>query len=169
MASAKTNTFYIREVFDIDATAGTTTMDLSLYVDPVNRQGLLVREVDFIFHDKNTQLPADFTAECRAGVQLHDSVLGGMASLDSPHQVASGSITGYGASASTVGEDFFPDRLGMTKGDGRIVVNDTLEIATDADGTVPANFAVCVVLECQVVKLTEKDYIALALQSVADA
>ena len=169
MAKAKTNTFYIREVFDIDATPGTTSMDLSLYVDPVNRQGLLVREVDFIFHDKNTQLPADFSGECRAGVQLHDSVLGGMASLDSPHQVASGSITGYSTTATTVGEDFFPDRLGMTKGDGRIVVNDTMEIATDADGTVPANFAVCVVLECQVVRLTEKDYIALALQSVADA
>lgn len=169
MASAKTNTFYIREVFDIDATPGTTTMDLSLYVDPVNRQGLLVRECDFIFHDKTTQLPANFTGECQAAVQLHDSILGGMASLDSPHQVASGSITGYSTTASTVGEDFFPDRLGMTKGDGRIVVNDTLEIATDANGTVPGDFAVCVVLECQVVRLTEKDYIALALQSVADA
>ena len=47
MAKAKTSTFYIRETFDVDATAQTTAMDLSLYVDPVNKQGLLVRSVDF--------------------------------------------------------------------------------------------------------------------------
>ena len=144
-------------------------MDLSLYVDPVNKQGLLVRSVDFIWHDKATLLPANFTGECQSAVQVHDSVLGGLAQLDSQHQVASASITGYSGTASSDREDFFPDRLGMTKGEGRIIVNDTLEIATDANGTVPNDFACCVVLECQVIKLSEKDYIALALQSVADA
>ena len=169
MAKAKTSTFYVRETFDIDAAPATTAMDLSLYVDPVNKQALLVRNVDFIFQDKVTYLPPDFGGDCQGAVQLHDSILGGLADLDSQHQVASGSIMGYAGSAPTSDTDFFPDRLGMTKGEGRIIVNDTLEIATDAAGTVPANWAVCVVLECQVVKLSEKDYIALALQSVADA
>lgn len=169
MSKAKTSTFYIREVFDVDATPGTTAMDLSLYVDPVNKQGLLVRNVDFIWHDKVTFLPPDFSGDCQGAIQVHDSVLGGLADLDSQHQVASGSIMGYASSAPTNDTDFFPDRLGMTKGEGRIIVNDTLEIATDGAGSVPANWACCVVLECQVIKLTEKDYIALALQSVADA
>lgn len=169
MTKAKTSTFYIREVFDVDATPQTTAMDLSLYVDPVNKQGLLVRSIDFIWHDKVTFLPPDFGGDCQGAIQVHDSVLGGLASLDSQHQVASGSIMGYAGSAPTNDTDFFPDRLGMTKGEGRIIVNDTLEIATDGAGTVPNNWACCVVLECQVIKLTEKDYIALALQSVADA
>jgi len=33
---------------------------------------------------------------------------------------------------------------------------------------VPANLAVTMILECQVVTLSQKDYISLALQSVAD-
>ena len=57
----------------------------------------------------------------------------------------------------------------MAKGEGRIVVNDTLEICTDGNGTIPSDYVVTVVLEVQVVKLSEKDYISLALQSVADA
>ena len=65
--------------------------------------------------------------------------------------------------------DFFPDRLGMAKGEGRIVVNDTLEICTDGSANIPGTAVVCVVMEVQVVKLSEKDYISLALQSVADA
>ena len=62
---------------------------------------------------------------------------------------------------------FFPDRLGMAKGEGRIIVNDSMEIATLGVG-VNASQQVTVVMECQVVKLTEKDYITLAMQQVAD-
>tara|TARA_Y100000748_G_C15496572_1_gene488419 strand:- start:2647 stop:3147 length:501 start_codon:yes stop_codon:yes gene_type:complete len=166
MASAKTSTFYIREDFDVGSSITTTAMDLSLYVDPVNKQGLLVRNVDFIWHNSSTKLPVAASA-FQAAIQVHDSVLGTLADLDSQHQVASGSLTGT-TSGVDADQDFFPDRLGMTKGEGRIIVNDTLEIATDANTSV-TNLACCVVLECQVIKLSEKDYIALALQSVADA
>ena len=166
MAKAKTSTFYIREDFAVGAAIDTTSMDLSLYVDPVNKQGLLVRNVDFIWHNSSTKLPVA-AAAFQAAIQVHDSVLGTLAALDSQHQVASGSLTGTTSTVSAA-QDFFPDRLGMTKGEGRIIVNDTLEIATDAN-TAVTNLACCVVLECQVVKLSEKDYIALALQSVADA
>jgi len=166
MASAKTSTFYVRESFDV-TTAGTpTTMDLSLYVDPVNRQGLLVRNVDFIWSSKTTFLPLPASA-FQMATQVHDSVLGGMASYDSQHQVASGALVGT-TSGLYASSDFFPDRLGMSKGEGRIIVNDTLEIVADSNVNV-GNAQCTVVLECQVIKLSEKDYIALALQSVADA
>jgi hypothetical protein len=47
MASAKTNSFYIRETIDVDTTTTLDNLDLSLYVDPVNKQALLVKNVDF--------------------------------------------------------------------------------------------------------------------------
>ena len=57
----------------------------------------------------------------------------------------------------------------MAKGEGRIVVNDTLEICTDGSSSgIPSNYVCTVVMEVQVVKLTEKDYVTLALQTVSD-
>jgi|TARA_R110001606_G_scaffold350281_1_gene500401 hypothetical protein len=164
MASAKTNSFYIRETIDVDTSTTLDNIDLSLYVDPVNKQALLVKNVDFIWA-LNTFLPAPaaaYTATC----QLHDTTLGALREFDNQHQVASGGIVGTTSSVSS-DVDFFPDRLGMAKGEGRIIVNDSMEIATLGIG-VNAAQQVTVVMECQVVKLTEKDYITLAMQQVAD-
>jgi hypothetical protein len=167
MAKAKTNSFYIRETIDVDTSLNTETMDLSVYVDPVNKQGLLVRQCDFIWTDKTDWVPPP-AAAWQAAIQIHDTALGGMADPENTHQVASGSIVATTASIDH-DQDFFPDRLGMAKGEGRIVVNDTLEICTLGAGTIPAGYVCTVVMEVQVVKLSEKDYISLALQQVADA
>lgn len=168
MAKAKTNTFYLRETIDVNTTPTAESWDLSVYVDPVNKQGLLIRNVDFIWSISGTWLPMP-AAAMQAAVQIHDTALGGMEDYENTHQVASGSITGT-TSAVNSDQDFFPDRLGMAKGEGRIVVNDTLEIVSDGSAAgVPAALVCTVVMEVQVVKLTEKDYISLALQQVADA
>lgn len=171
MAKAKTNSFYLRETIDVDTTGDTESWDLSVYVDPVNKQGLLIRNVDFIWciggGATPTYLPPA-AAIFQAAVQIHDTALGGMADPDNTHQVASGSVTATASSVSR-DQDFFPDRLGMAKGEGRIVVNDTLEICTDGNGAIDADLTCTAVMEVQVVKLTEKDYISLALQQVADA
>ena len=170
MATAKTSTFFIREAINIDAAATTDSMDLSMYCDPVNRQGLLIRNADFIWYDGATYLPAAVQANTyEAAIQLHAATLGALAEYDNNQQIASASIQA-GANLPAVQEvDFFPDRLGMTKGEGRITVNDTLEIVADGSANVPANLECCIVLECQVVKLSKEDYVSLALQSVADA
>jgi len=167
MAKAKTNSFYIRETIDVDTSLTTETMDLSVYVDPVNKQGLLCRSIDFIWTDKTAWVPPA-AAAWQATVQVHDTALGGLADPENTHQVASGSIVST-TSGSFSDEDFFPDRLGMAKGEGRIVVNDTLELCTLGTGSIPTGYIVTVVMEVQVVKLSEKDYISLALQQVADA
>tara|TARA_B100001245_G_C22852907_1_gene410009 strand:+ start:523 stop:1035 length:513 start_codon:yes stop_codon:yes gene_type:complete len=168
MAKAKTSTFYLRETIAVDATPVQSEMDLTVYVDPVNSQGLLIRAADFIWFDSTTFLPLDANADWQAAIQLHDSNLGGLVDLSNEHQVASGSITSISGSEVSSDQDFFPDRLGMAKGEGRIVVNDSLEIASDAGGaSIPANMVCCVVLEVQVVKLNKEDYISLALQSVS--
>ena len=164
MASAKTNSFYIRETIDVDATVSLDNLDLSLYVDPVNKQALLVKNCDFIWALSNFLPPA--AAVFQATCQLHDTTLGALREFDNQHQVASGGIVGTTSSVSS-DVDFFPDRLGMAKGEGRIIVNDSMEIATLGIG-VNAAQQVTVVMECQVVKLTEKDYITLAMQQVAD-
>jgi len=166
MARAKTNSFYIRETIDVDTSLNVETMDLSVYVDPVNKQGLLVRQCDFIWNDKTDWVPPA-AAAWQAAIQIHDTALGGMADPENTHQVASGMIVSTTGSTNA-DSDFFPDRLGMAKGEGRIVVNDTLEICTLGTGVV-AGYVCTVVMEVQVVKLSEKDYISLALQSVADA
>lgn len=169
MARAKTSTFYIREETGVSSGAtALDTIDLSLYVDPVNKQALLIKSVDFIWTDSTNYLPINWTADGYVGIQLHDSTLGGMFSLENQHQVASGSVWYDAAGAVSNTMDFFPDKLGRSKGEGRIVVNDSLEVATRGGGTVPANSIVTVCLECEVVKLSEKDYIALALQTVAE-
>jgi hypothetical protein len=168
MAKAKTGLFYIRATIDVDTSETPQQEDLSVYVDPVNRQGLLIRQVDFIWHDKATFLPMQPSADWEAVIQIHDTTLGALVAFENPHQVASASLVSVNASATEANQDFFPDRLGMGKGEGRIVVNDSLEIVTDGSASVPANLAVTMILECQVVTLSQKDYISLALQSVAD-
>jgi len=166
MASAKTNSFYIRETIDVDAAVSLDNLDLSLYVDPVNKQALLVKNVDFIWALSSFLPPA--AAVFQATCQLHDTTLGALREFDNQHQVASGGITATTSSISS-DVDFFPDRLGMAKGEGRIIVNDSMEIATQgAGGSLPGTLQCTVVMECQVVKLTEKDYITLAMQQVAD-
>jgi len=156
MARAKTGIFYVKAIIDIDTTITTTSEDLSVYVDPVNRQGLLIRGV-----------PENFTADGQFAVQVHETTLGVMADYDNSHMIASGSLSYDTTGILNNAQDFFPDRLGHSKGEGRVVVNDSLEIVSLGVAP-PANLQCCVILECQVIKLTEKDYITLALQSVAD-
>lgn len=169
MARAKTAPFQIR--FEVGLTLNTTniiTPDLSMYVDPVNRQALLIHQADFIWTDNADYLPINFSSDSQAGIQIHDSTLGGMFALTSPHQVASGSLYFDTTGVLTNDQDFFPDTMGRSMGGGRIVVNDSLEVCARVEGSVPANSICTVVLECTVVKLSEKDFIALALQTVAD-
>jgi len=168
MARAKTGIFYIKAIIDVDATVTTISEDLSVYVNPVNRQGLLIRSVDYIWYDSANNLPMNFATDGQFAVQVHETTLGIMADYDNSHMIASGSLFYDSTGILTNNQDFFPDRLGHSKGEGRVVVNDSLEIVSDGAGTTPANLQCCVVLECQVIKLTERDYITLALQSVAD-
>lgn len=169
MARAKTAPFQIR--FEVGLTLNNTniiTPDLSMYVDPVNRQALLIHQADFIFTDNVDYLPINFASDSQAGIQIHDSTLGGMFALTSPHQVASGSLFFDSTGVLTNDQDFFPDTMGRSMGGGRIVVNDSLEVCARVEGSIPANSICTVVLECTVVKLSEKDFIALALQTVSD-
>lgn len=143
----------------------TTKIDLGAYVDPADKQGIMITAVDFIYQDLTTFMPPAFAANTKVKVEVHDAVIGGLCGANNYHLVASSGLTYLGSVENTT--DIWPDRFGIGKNEGRIVVNDELEIS----GTSSASLSglSCVVrLTCKVVTLTQKDFMSLALQTVAN-
>ena len=178
MATAKTGAFYLTETV---ALAGASppgsrnqgTIDLGAYVNVPTGQAVAVESVDFIYQDG-----ADFSST--ANLMLAGS--GGIAAqltdlnpgtvfvrADDQSLIASGSVNidqpNNVASHTT---DLFPDSFG-TLSDAFMVVNDTLYLVIGNDVAAIAGSAVYVTarIRCRVVKLSSKDWMALALQSVA--
>ena len=167
MAKARSSKFQIRKTLD-GLTTGTTVaeIDLGAYVDPADAQGVELLAVDFIWHDASTNLPVDHTADFRAVAQLKDNINGNVVGYENTHLVASAGLTydtGAGVYNTT---DIFPDMLYLSKDGGRIVVNDVLEFCMKGSTTV-SDAACTVVIDARIVGLTKKDYMALALTTVA--
>lgn len=167
MAKARSGKFQIRKTLD-GMTTGTTVaeIDLGAYVDPADAQGVELLAVDFIWHDASTNLPIDHTADFRAVAQLKDNINGNIVGFENTHLVASAGLTydvGAGVYNTT---DIFPDMLYLSKDGGRIVVNDVLEFCMKGSTTV-SDAACTVVIDARIVGLTKKDYMALALTTVA--
>ena len=167
MAKAKTGPFMITEPIAVTNATTTTKIDLGAYVDPADKQGLMITAVDFIWQNDTTFLPPDFAADWEAKVEVHDAVLGGLVGANNYHLVASAGLTTSSQSAAAKTTDLWPDRFGRAKNEGRIVVNDELEIASLASAAL-ANTEVIVRLTVKVVSLTQKDFMCLALQTVAN-
>ena len=165
MSKAKTKEFVVAREIDVASTAGATELvDLSAYVDPGDNQGVEILAVDFLWYNKSTYLPMDSTTNFEAAVQVKDNTEGALITPESIHLIAS---AGYSQSASNVyrtGTDVFPDIL---PGEGRVVVNDALEIVSDNSNSI-GNFACCVRITMRIVKLTKRDWMQIALQTVAD-
>ena len=169
MARAKTGPFYITEPVTMSSTTSnvTTTLDLGAYVDPADKQGIMITNVDFIFQDKDTFLPVNFASDTRVKVEVHDAVIGDLCGANNYHLIASCGLTADGAAGLYSQTDLWPDRFGIGKDEGRIVVNDELEIS--GESTVSVSGLQCIVkLTCKVVTLTQKDFMSLALQTVAN-
>ncbi len=170
MPRSKTGPFWINHVLDIDNTTSTqaSLIDISAYVDAGDSQGLEVMSVDYIWYNSSTKLPitnggTDFVG----AVQLKDNSTDSLVHYDNLHLVSSAQL--YYESAGTVhlGTDVFPDRLMISKAGGRVTVNDALEIAGKTSAGVD-DLSVCVRIQARVVNLTKRDYMTLALQTVAD-
>lgn len=167
MAKAKTGPFMITEPITVTNSANTTTIDLGAYVDPADKQGLMITAVDFIWQNSSTYLPPDFAADWEAKVEVHDAVLGELVGANNYHLVASTGLTTSTQSAASMVTDLWPDRFGIGKNEGRIVVNDELEIVSNATAAI-SNCECIVRLTVKVVSLTQKDFMSLALQTVAN-
>ena len=178
MATSKTGSFWLTESIELttDNTTVTGTIDLGAYVDVGDQQALAIEQVDFIWQRKNAT--GYYSAEVEEAIgsdgvleaQLSDLNPGGLIQVASDNNlVASGALhvddTNYILSHAS---DFYPDNFGKLD-ESRIVVNDQLYLVGQFQATAVANNAVvCTVrIKSRIVKLSTKDWMAIAIQSTA--
>jgi hypothetical protein len=166
MAKAKTAPFYIRRtVSAASATPDIVTIDTSAYVDPADRQGVMIESVDYVFFDAGNNLPLTAGADEKCAVQLLTGAYTTLQSYAEEDMISSGGLIVDGAAGNYNVTDLYPDVLGSQ--DGRIVVDDQLSLIGQAASTF-TNATCAVIIKARVVTLSNKDYMALALQTVAN-
>ena len=180
MAKSKTGTFTLVERANSDTAASglfTGTMDLGSYVDVGDQQAIAIESVDFVLQAYETDtgiwsgdLGAHLAADGTWDFQLSDLNPGGaIIAADENSLIASGTIFyDDGNNVASMGPDLYPDNFGKLD-ESRMVVNDTLYLVCDASQAATANdqWAVTVRVRCRIVKLSTKDWMAIAIQSTA--
>jgi hypothetical protein len=172
MATRKTSMFTLTERLTITAANTDTfaTIDLGSYVDVGDRQALQVHSVDYIFQgttaDENITTAMGGTGACF--VQLTDLNRGGLVFANDRALVSSAAINYDTDAFLSQSTDLYPDNFGKGSDDGRFVVNDALYI-TGHVGPLAANknLNVTVRVNASVVTLSQKDFMAIAIQSTA--
>jgi hypothetical protein len=179
MATSKTSSFWLTDVVTLPAgnasgTVQQATVDLGAYVDVGDQQALSIESVDWIFQ-RGTANAADFTnmlvgngcIEC----QLSDLNPGdNMLRADDNTLVGSATLNiDQGSNIGTFTADTYPDIYGKLD-EARTVVNDQLYVnvanfASAVGGTHEVN--VTVRIKARIVKLSTKDWMAIAIQSTA--
>jgi len=183
MATAKTGSFYLTETVTLPALTASgsrvsATLDLSAYVNVPTGQAIAIDSVDFIYQastDFGSSVSVMMPASGALGVQLTDlnpsnsfvradnhSLIGsGSLQIDAPNNIA------------TFASDLYPDNFGASANlsESFMVVNDTLFLTAGPDnGAIgPTETFVTARVRCRVVKLGQKDWIAIAIQSTAEA
>jgi len=179
MARSKTSSFWLTEAVVIAATTqqGTGTIDLGAYVDVGDQQGIAVEEVDFIWQDLDTAT-GEYSAALGGTVGANAAFDGQLGDLnpaglilraDDNQLIASGSMNIDDTNnVLSFGPDLYPDSFG-TLSEARMVVNDQLYVVATSSTPVLANHSLILVvrIKCRVVKLTTKDWMAIAIQSTA--
>lgn len=180
MAKAKTGSFFVTETVQLPAASvsgfrAQGEIDLSAYINVPTGQAVAITEVDLIY-----QQSADFGSDpagmvagnASIGAQLTDLNPGtAFVRADDQSLVASGSmsIDQPNNIASHV-SDLYPDNFGPSSlSEAFLVVNDTLYLNAGIDGNASGAQIVYVTarIRMQVVKLSTKDWMAIAIQSTA--
>lgn len=172
--AAKTSVFYLTERITLDTTnAGTDTIDLGAYVDVADRQGVLVHSVDWIVQGTNADsgVPGDLGGSAMVTMQLTDLNRGDFVFADDRALVSSGSIFYDTDGGSDNTYDLYPDNFGPTSAvGGRIVINDQMYVRARTTALDTANnkeLNITCRIKCSVISLSQKDFMAIALQSTA--
>jgi len=180
MATSKTGSFWLTEALTSTiATNGiyTGTLDLGAYVDVGDQQALAVEQVDFIWqrYSESTgefdgNLAGAVTSNGSFDAQISDNNPGSaILRADDQNLIASGTLLIDDAnSIVSRGTDMFPDTFGKLD-ESRMVVNDQLYFVSHISPTVAAATSlVCVArIKARIVKLSTKDWMAIAIQSTA--
>jgi len=182
MATAKTGSFYLTESVTMPAAApnGTVvqgTMDLSAYVNVPTGQAIAIDSVDFVVQlgtGFSTDVGGMLSANGALSFQLTDLNPGTLnVRADNQSLIASGGLNlDIANNIATHTTDLYPDNFGPTAlSESFMVVNDTLYLT---GGVFGANIGTAIVsitarVRCRVVKLGTKDWMAIAIQSTAEA
>jgi len=179
MATSKTGSFWLTEEVSL-AVPGTNymgTLDLGAYVDVGDQQAIAIEQVDFITqgydtannHYNNT-VAGSLAANAAIQFQLSDLNPGtNMLAASDNSLIASGTLsyddTNFVESSAA---DFYPDSFGKLD-ESRMVVNDSLYVVAEASTSYQADHELRVTcrIKCRIVKLTTKDWMAIAIQSTA--
>ncbi len=180
MATSKTGSFWLTQALHTaTATNGSIngSIDLGAYVDVGDQQAIAIEQVDFIWQRYNTvdesydgNLPAGVTTNGVFDAQVSDNNPGGIIlRADDQNLIASGTLgLDDGNNIFSLGPDLYPDTFGKLD-ESRMVVNDSLYLVGDISPTVAANMQMVLVvrIKARIVKLSTKDWIAIAVQSTA--
>ena len=176
-----TGSFYLTETVTLPPASAsgsrvTGTVDLSAYVNVPTGQAIAIESVDFVY-----QVDADFGSNVdnmlgtngALSTQLVDLNPGtAFVRADNHSLVASGSLNIDQTNAiATHASDLYPDNFGPANlSEAFLVVNDTLFLTAGPDGANvgAAEVFVTARIRARVVKLSTKDWMAIAIQSTAD-
>ena len=182
MAKAMTGSFYLTETVTIPASSadGTRvqgTIDLGAYVNVATGQAVAVESVDVVYQSGTNfnQLLKSFvagTADMALIYQLTDLNPGtSFVRADNQSLIASGALNIDGSNnVGTFTADLYPDNFGpAAQSEAFMVVNDSLYLVRGNNGaaTGTENIEITVRIKCRIVKLSSKDFVAIAIQSTA--
>lgn len=172
MATKKTSMFTLTERITISSAATETfaTIDLGSYVDVGDRQALQIHSVDYIFQSTlpTGYMPAAIGTTGVVHVQVTDLNRGGLVFANDRALVSSGSLAYDIDAFLSKDQDLYPDNYGKGSDDGRYVVNDALYLTGYATSlTAGEAVNVTVRVNASIVTLTQKDFMAIAIQSTA--
>jgi len=179
MAKSKTGSFWLTERISMDTDAQVVQGELSLgsYVDVGDQQAIAIEFVDYVWQ-RQTAL-GSFSGEVEqvvsggpgaADCQLSDlNPATAILAADDNSLISGGNLHIDGQNyVVTHATDFYPDSFG-TLSEARMIVNDTLFICGLLNGTIAGDesLSVTVRIKCRIVKLSTKDWMAIAIQSTA--
>ena len=176
MATSKTGSFWLTEQVTLVATTTPVmgTIDLGAYVDVGDQQAVAIEEVDYVYQRVSGDHYSSVLTAVGAEPFFIDAQLtdlnpgsGGMLSANDNTIISSASFM-QGADTWAYHADTYPDIFGKLD-EARMVVNDSLylncETNNDFSGT--GDLLVTVRIKCRIVKLAQKDWMSIAIQSTA--
>jgi len=179
MARAKTSSFWLTERVQLAASTGDGgrsqgIIDLASYIDVGDSQAVSIESIDYIYQGNqaspNSFIKAMVDGDCALAVQVTDLNQGTEFTFADDRSLIGSSAMNidFSSNLATNAADFMPDIYG-TEDESRICVNDSLYVVFGIDGAdVGAQVAyVTVRLKCKIVKVSQKDWMAIAIQSTA--
>jgi hypothetical protein len=180
MATAKTGSFYLTETISLSAATASGSrvqgvLDCGAYVNVGTGQALAIDQVDFVY-----QVSSDYGSDPKSMLNGNGSIAAQLTDLnpgtafvraDDQSLIASGSLSiDQTNNIATHVTDLYPDNHGSASlSESFMVVNDSLYLVAGPDGANIGTAAVYVTarIRARIVKLSSKDWMAIAIQSTA--